>query len=156
MKIMRAEARSQSVIVRVTLSILPTPTHYTCPPYVCLLWVLHCATAWWPLSWVRSLAVVRVHPLRPARSPAAFIYIPSGLFVNVDMQGCDAGVHVCDRVWGWGCGRGGVGEESTLVGREGRGRGRVECVVVGDRGVGELGCVEAVYSQVSTVNAQLN
>ena len=40
-----------------------------------------------------------------------------------------------------------MGGGSTLVVREGRGRGRVECVVVGDRGVGELGCVEAVYSQ---------
>ena len=44
-----------------------------------------------------------------------------------------------------------MGGGSTLVVREGRGRGRVECVVggPGDRGVGELGCVEAVYSQVS-------
>ena len=47
------------------------------------------------------------------------------------MQGCAAGVHVCECVCGGVCGREGVGEESTLVVREGRGRGRVECAIVG-------------------------
>ena len=141
-KIMRAEARSQSVIFRVALSILPTPTHSsidTCPPSSLGIALCHGLVAF-------ELGPIPSRGSCPPTSASAltgciYLYIPSGLFVNVGMQGrfvCAAGVHVCERVWGGVCGRGGVGGESTLVVREGRGRGRVECDS-GGRGAGRPG-----------------
>ena len=140
-KIMRAEARSQSVIFRVALSILPTPTHFsidTCPPSSLGIALCHGLVAF-------ELGPIPSRGSCPPTSASALtgcIYLYSVWTIcecrHARLFVCAAGVHVCERVWGCVCGRGGVGEESTLVVREGRGRGRVECDS-GGRGAGRPG-----------------